>query len=103
MEFRILGPLEVVSDSQALDAGGAKQRALLALLLLHANSVVSTDRLIDALWEDDPPESAQGPPSARLRLTEASGQGTSADEGPRLPPPRPPGRHFSRARSTARH
>jgi DNA-binding SARP family transcriptional activator/class 3 adenylate cyclase len=59
MEFRILGPLEVVSDGQALDPGGAKQRALLAMLLVHANRVVSTDRLIDALWEDDPPEGAQ--------------------------------------------
>ncbi len=59
MEFRILGPLEAVSNGQALDLGGAKQRALLAMLLLHANTVVSTDRLIDALWEDDPPESVQ--------------------------------------------
>ena len=58
MEFRILGPLEVLSDGQALDLGGAKQRALLAVLLLEANCVVSTDRLIDALWEDEPPETA---------------------------------------------
>jgi DNA-binding SARP family transcriptional activator len=59
MEFRILGPLEVVEDGQVLDVGGAKQRALLAVLLLHANEVVSTDRLIDALWEDSPPDRAQ--------------------------------------------
>ncbi len=58
MEFRILGPLEVLSDGQAVDLGGAKQRALLAVLLLDANNVVSNDRLIDALWEDDPPETA---------------------------------------------
>ena len=58
MEFRILGPLEVLSDGQAVDLGGAKQRALLAVLLLYANHVVSRDRLIDALWEDDPPETA---------------------------------------------
>ena len=58
MEFRILGPLEVVSDGQVLDLGGAKQRTLLAVLLIHANEVVSQDRLIDALWEDDPPETA---------------------------------------------
>ena len=58
MEFRILGPLEVLSDDQALDLGGSKQRALLAVLLLEANNVVSTDRLIDALWEDEPPETA---------------------------------------------
>ncbi|MGZ4386093.1 MAG: BTAD domain-containing putative transcriptional regulator [Gaiellaceae bacterium] len=59
MEFRILGPLEVYSDGQAIDLGGAKQRALLAVLLLHANQVVSRDRLVDALWESDPPASAQ--------------------------------------------
>jgi DNA-binding SARP family transcriptional activator len=59
MEFRILGPLEVSSEGRAVDLGGAKPRALLAMLLLDANSVVSKDRLIDALWEDDPPETAQ--------------------------------------------
>lgn len=59
MEFRILGPLEVFSGGHPLDLGGAKQRALLAVLLLDANNVVSTDRLIDALWEDEPPETAQ--------------------------------------------
>jgi DNA-binding SARP family transcriptional activator len=57
MEFRILGPLEVSSDGRLVELGGAKQRALLAVLLLEANSVVSKDRLIDALWEDAPPES----------------------------------------------
>ncbi len=50
MEFRILGPLEVLSDGQVLDLGGHKQRALLALLLLEANRPVSRDRLIDALY-----------------------------------------------------
>jgi DNA-binding SARP family transcriptional activator/class 3 adenylate cyclase/tetratricopeptide (TPR) repeat protein len=59
MEFRILGPLEVSSGGRLLELGGAKQRALLAMLLLGANRVVSTDRLIAALWEDDPPETAQ--------------------------------------------
>ena len=55
MEFRILGPLEVLESGAPVELGGQKQRALLAMLLLHANEVVSTDRLIDALWEDDPP------------------------------------------------
>jgi DNA-binding SARP family transcriptional activator len=58
MEFRILGPLEVSSGGELLELAGAKQRALLAMLLLEANRVVSTDRLIAALWEDDPPETA---------------------------------------------
>jgi DNA-binding SARP family transcriptional activator len=59
MEFRILGPLEVLSDGQALDLGGQKQRALLALLLLEANKPVSRDRLIAALWEEEPTATAQ--------------------------------------------
>ena len=59
MDFRILGPLEVSTQGQPLDLGGQKQRALLAALLLEANRVVSQDRLIEALWEDDPPETAQ--------------------------------------------
>jgi DNA-binding SARP family transcriptional activator len=58
MEFRILGPLDVLEDGQQLDLGGAKQRALLAMLLLHANEVVSQDRLIEAVWEEQPPETA---------------------------------------------
>src|SRR5262245_12417244 len=59
VEFRILGPLEVFEGDRAVDVGGAKQRALLAILLLHANEVVSTDRLIDALWEEEPPETGR--------------------------------------------
>jgi DNA-binding SARP family transcriptional activator/streptogramin lyase len=58
IDVRILGPLEVSVRGQPLDVGGGKQRALLALLLLRAGEVVSTDRLIDALWEDRPPASA---------------------------------------------
>src|SRR5439155_5669070 len=58
MDFRILGPLEVIEDGHVLDLGGQKQRALLAVLLLHANEVVSSDRLIDALWPERPPETA---------------------------------------------
>lgn len=58
MEFRVLGPLEAVRDGQALELGGQKQRALLALLLIDANRTVSRDRLIDALWEDQPTATA---------------------------------------------
>jgi DNA-binding SARP family transcriptional activator len=50
VEFRILGPLEVVERGRVLTLGGPRQRALLALLLTRANEVVSTDRLIDELW-----------------------------------------------------
>ena len=59
MEFRILGPLDVIEGERVVDLAGAKHRALLAMLLLHANEVVSATRLIDALWEEEPPETAQ--------------------------------------------
>jgi DNA-binding SARP family transcriptional activator len=55
MEFRLLGPLEVVDAGLALELGGVKQRSLLAVLLLHANEIVSVDRLIDELWGSAPP------------------------------------------------
>ena len=57
MDYRILGPLEVVDDGRQLALGGTRQRALLAILLLHANEVVSTDRLVEELWGENPPES----------------------------------------------
>ncbi len=60
MEFRLLGPLEVLGDDGApIPLGGKRPRALLALLLLHPNAVVLADRLIDGVWEEDPPASAQ--------------------------------------------
>jgi DNA-binding SARP family transcriptional activator len=59
MDFRLLGPLEVVAErDQPVALGGVKQRSLLAVLLLQANEVVSTDRLIDQLWGAAPPATA---------------------------------------------
>jgi DNA-binding SARP family transcriptional activator len=59
IEFRILGPLEVVDeDGVAVDLGGPRQRALLAALLVRANSVVSTERLVDELWGENAPRTA---------------------------------------------
>jgi DNA-binding SARP family transcriptional activator/ABC-type branched-subunit amino acid transport system substrate-binding protein/streptogramin lyase len=58
MDFRILGPLEVLDEGQSVTLGGSKQRALLALLLVHANETLTTERLIDELWGDDPPANA---------------------------------------------
>jgi predicted ATPase/DNA-binding SARP family transcriptional activator len=56
VEYRVLGPIEAVGeDGRSLALGGLRQRAVLGCLLIHANQVVSTDRLIDAVWEDDPP------------------------------------------------
>src|SRR3954447_17174830 len=53
MDIRILGPLEAFDGDRPLALGGARQRALLVMLLLNAPRVVSTDRLIDELWTDD--------------------------------------------------
>jgi YVTN family beta-propeller protein len=58
MEFRILGPLEVVEDGRPVSIRRGKEQALLAYLLLHANEVVSSGRLIDALWDERPPPTA---------------------------------------------
>src|SRR5919199_6750775 len=58
LEFRILGPVEVARNGERLELGGEKQRALLALLLLHPKEVVSRDTIVDALWGDRPPATA---------------------------------------------
>src|SRR5919106_2237367 len=59
MDFRILGPLEALDDDrQPIALGGSKRRAVLALLLLHANETLSTDQLIDELWGEHPPAAA---------------------------------------------
>jgi DNA-binding SARP family transcriptional activator len=58
VDFAILGPLEVRADGEQIPLGGPKQRALLTMLLLDAGRVVSLDRLVDALWEGDPPATA---------------------------------------------
>ncbi len=58
MEFRILGPLEVLEEGRELTLGGTKQRALLALLVTHSNETLSTERLIDELWGESPPATA---------------------------------------------
>lgn len=58
LEFRLLGPLEVLVDARPVALGGLRQRGLLALLLLRANELVPRDRLIDELWRDHAPESA---------------------------------------------
>ena len=60
MDYRILGSFEVRVRGRPVGLGGEKPRALLALLLLHRNEVVSTDRLIDELWGEAPPPTALG-------------------------------------------
>jgi DNA-binding SARP family transcriptional activator/tetratricopeptide (TPR) repeat protein len=58
MEFRILGPLEVVEDGRPVPLERRRMRALLAFLLLHANEPVSADRLVDEVWGPQPPKTA---------------------------------------------
>src|SRR6516164_211749 len=74
MDYRILGPLEVSVGDRPLVLGGEKQRALLAVLLLHAGEVVSADRLIDDLWGERAPPGAPKALQAHIsRLRKALG------------------------------
>src|SRR5215468_4644665 len=59
VEFRILGPLEVVKDGEPVALGTLKERLVLGVLLLHANEFVSRERLIDDLWGEAPPPTAR--------------------------------------------
>jgi len=58
LDFRVLGPFEVHRDGEPISLGGRQQRALLAALTLRANELVSAERLIDELWPEDPPDTA---------------------------------------------
>src|SRR5215208_5337180 len=58
IEFRILGPLEAEDEGRLVPLGGSKQRAVLAILLLHRGEAVSVDRLVDELWGEQPPDTA---------------------------------------------
>jgi WD40 repeat protein/DNA-binding SARP family transcriptional activator len=59
MEFRLLGPVEVLRGDRPAPLGGPKQRAVLAHLLLRVNDIVPTDRLIEQIWGEEPPEAAR--------------------------------------------
>jgi DNA-binding SARP family transcriptional activator/predicted negative regulator of RcsB-dependent stress response len=84
VEFRILGPVEVWDGGQWLVPGGPRPRALLAVLLVHANQVVSTDRLIDQLWGEAPPATArtvvQGYVSQLRQTLHRCGDGSAAGQ-----------------------
>src|SRR4051812_26518143 len=58
MEVRLLGPLEATVGERAVEFGGSKQRAVLAMLALRANTAVSVDHLVEGLWGEAPPASA---------------------------------------------
>ena len=58
VQFRLLGPLEAQDGERRVELGRPKQRVLLAVLLVHANDVVSLDRLVEELWGEEPPPQA---------------------------------------------
>jgi len=68
MQFLLLGSLEAWDNGRALPLGGPKQRVVLAHLLLQANRVVTTERLIDAIWAEEPPETARNTLQTYVRL-----------------------------------
>ena len=87
MEFGILGPLQVLRAGRSLTLGGGQERALLALLLLSANRVVSGERLAEDLWGDHPPEGAAqalrvGVSRLRKALREAGDDGVLVTQAP---------------------
>lgn len=94
MRFGILGGLQVVDDGggEVLQLGGPKQRAVLAVLLLNANRVVSLDRLIDVLWGDEPPPTAAPTVQAYVsNLRKELEPGRSARQAARVLVSQPPG------------
>jgi YVTN family beta-propeller protein len=85
VEFRILGPLEVTSRGERLPLGGPNQRALLALLILHANESVRRERLIDEIWGEAPPRTAAVSLNgyvSKLRKLLTNGSGASVETRP---------------------
>ena len=59
MDLRVLGPIEVADGGDTVPIGGPRQRLVLALLILNAGDTVSTDRLVDGVWGDGPPDAAR--------------------------------------------
>ncbi len=91
LEFRLLGPHEVRREGRPLRLGGERQRALLALLLLHANEVVPSERLIEELFGDDASESAANALQvgiSRLRRVLGNGHSSGGEGGVVLTRPR---------------
>lgn len=83
MQFRILGPLQVLAAGRPVDPGAPKQRALLAFLLIHANQVVSTDRILEEVWAGDPPPGGARTLQVHVsKLRRALAAGGSSGGGP---------------------
>ena len=83
MDFRLLGPLEVAEPDRKMALGGVRQRSVLAILLLHVNEVVSTDRLIDELWGASAPDTAAKALQVNVsRIRRAIGPGKLMTQAP---------------------
>ena len=82
VEFGILGPLEITAGGQPLPVRGARTRAVLAMLLVHANQVVSADRLTDELWAGQPAAGAAA--SLQVRVSQLRKALRTAGETERL-------------------
>jgi DNA-binding SARP family transcriptional activator len=92
MDFRILGPIEAIDGGRRVALGGSKQRALFSMLLLHANEVVASDRLIAELWPNDSREEAiRSLHVAVSRLRRALEPGRCASDTASVLVTRPPG------------
>ena len=82
MEIRILGSLQVLADDRQIALGGAQQREVLAILLVHRGEVVSVDRIVDELWGERPPDRATKTVQVYVsRLRKALGDGVVATRG----------------------
>jgi DNA-binding SARP family transcriptional activator/pimeloyl-ACP methyl ester carboxylesterase len=88
VEFRVLGPLEVTANGRSLQVGGARTRAVLAMLLVHANQVISAGLLAEELWPGHPPGRAAA--NLQVRLSELRRALRASGEADRLVT-RPPG------------
>ena len=107
LEFRILGPLEVSSETGHVALGGPKQKGLLAILVLDAGRVVPTDRLIDLLWGEDAPKTATASlQNAIARLRRVLGEEVLLTRSPgyvlSVAPDQIDARRFERALADAR-
>src|SRR5215831_9502749 len=92
VEFAILGPLQATRDRTPIDLGGTRQRAVLALLLIYANEVVPSERLIDGLWGLQPPASAAHSVQVYVSgLRKALEPGRGSHEPAQVVVTRPPG------------
>src|SRR6476619_3809851 len=83
LEFGILGPLEVTADGKPVLITAPKQRSLLTLLLLRANKMVSSERLVNEMWGERPPRAAVAAlQNGVVQLRQALGKDTIVRQGP---------------------